>query len=221
MRLYSVADILAWHPCERYTEQSLGEMFGRRKSVSLIEILSADISDDDAIWAACHAMDERQRRLFACECAESVLHLANDPRSTEAVRVARLYAYGMATDAELDAAWAAARDAAWAAAGAAAGASAWDAAWAAAGAAARAADRAAWDAAWDAGADAWDAAWDAARAAAGAAWDAAWDAGADAWDAAWDAARAAAGAAWDAAWDAARAAARQALLMLALAGEIE
>ena len=211
MKRYSVADILAWNPCERYTEQSLGTMFGRRKSVSLVDILSADISDEDAIWAAYHAMDDRQRRLFACDCAESVLPLANDPRSTDAVRVARLYAYGMATEAELAAAWAAASDAA--------GAAAWDAAWDAARAAARAA---AWDAARAAArAAAWAAAWDAA------AWAAAWDAASDAArDAAWDAARdaawdAARDAAWDAARDAAIAAARQSLLMLALAGEIE
>ena len=167
MKRYTIKGILAWNPCERYTEEYLRELMGRRESVSLIEILVADISSEDAVWAACHAMNDRQRRHFACDCAESVLHLANDPRSSEAVRVARLYADGRATDDELAAAWAAARDAARDAARAAA----WAAAWAAASAAARAA---AWDAAWAA---AWDAAWDAARAAArDAARDAAWDA---------------------------------------------
>ena len=193
MKRYTIKGILAWNPCERYTEEYLRELMGRRESVSLIEILAADVLAEDAVWAACHAMNDRQRRHFACDCAESVLHLANDPRSSEAVRVARLYADGRATDDELAAAWAAARDAARDAARAAA----WAAAWAAASAAARAARAAAWDAAWDA-----------ARAAA---WNAALDA-------AWDAARAAArDAARDAAWDAAR----QTLLMLALAGEIE
>jgi len=194
MKRYTIKDILAWNPCERYTEESLRKMMGWKKSVSLIEILVANILlDEDAVWAACKAMSDRQRRHFACDCAESVLHLSNDPRSSEAVRVARLYADGRATDDELAAAWAAARDAARDAARAAA----WAAAWAAASAAARAARAAAWDAAWDA-----------ARAAA---WNAALDA-------AWDAARAAArDAARDAAWDAAR----QTLLMLALAGEIE
>jgi hypothetical protein len=174
MKRYTINDMLDWHPCERYTKESLKDLMGRKKSVSLIEILTCDISDNDAIWAACRAMDDRARRHFACDCAESVLHLAPDPRSTEAVRVARLFADGKATDEEL----AAARDAAWAAA-----------------------RDAARDAAWAAARDAaWAAAWDAAR-------DAAWAA---AWDAAWAAAR-------DAAWDAAR----QALLVLALSGEIE
>ena len=85
------------------------------------------------------AWDDRLARHFACDCAERVMRATGwaDARSWDAVRVARRYANGHATEAELDAAWAAARDA-WAAAeGAAwaAGAAAWaaarDAAWAA------------------------------------------------------------------------------------------
>jgi len=95
---------------------------------------------------------ERTARLFAADCAEHVLdaledRYPSDPRSRNAIAVARRFANGQATQDEL----AAARDAAWAAA--------WAAAWDAARAAARAA--------------AWAAARDAARAAA---WDAAWDA---------------------------------------------
>ena len=98
--------------------------------------------------------NDRTARLFACDCADRALVLIDkpDPRCIEAVRVARLYAIGEATQEQLDAAGAAARTAARDAA--------WDAARAAAGAAARAA---AWPAAWDA---ARDAAWAAAGAAA-------------------------------------------------------
>jgi hypothetical protein len=80
-------------------------------------------------------------RLFACDCAEELFRVAKwtDPRSLNAIRVARLYATGKTTDAELTAARDAARDAAWAAARAAARAVARDAAW---------------DAAWDAARDA-------------------------------------------------------------------
>ena len=74
-------------------------------------------------WEACC-------RLYAADCAERALNLYGgdvDPRSREAIRVARLHAQGLASDAELaaaawaaaaaaDAAWAAARAAAWAAA---------------------------------------------------------------------------------------------------------
>ncbi len=96
-------------------------------------------------------------REWACDCAERALNRERekgrepDPRSWEAIAVARRYAKGEATKEELDAAWDAAkdaaRDAAWAAA--------WDAAWAAARDAAKAAAKAAaWDAAWAAARDA-------------------------------------------------------------------
>ena len=66
--------------------------------------------------------NDRTARLFACDCAEWVLCLIEnpDPRSIDAVRVSRLFAVGKATAVELAAARAAG-DAAWAAA--------WDAAW--------------------------------------------------------------------------------------------
>jgi hypothetical protein len=120
----------------------------------------------DAIWAL-RAVEgyDREIRLMACDFAESVVHLANDDRSVNAIAVSRRYANGEATLEELDTARAAAEDA-----------------WAA-GAAAGAARAAAWAAAWAAAEDAW-AAW-AAGAAAGAAWAAAGDA---AWAAAGDAA---------------------------------
>ena len=95
-------------------------------------------------------------RLFACDVAEDALSLIDspDPRSIAAIEVARRYAVGDATSAELcaagAAAWDAARDAAWDAAGDARDA-ARDAARAAAGVAAGyAAGVAAGDAAWSA-----------------------------------------------------------------------
>ena len=82
--------------------------------------------------------NDKTARLFACDCAEYALGLVKkpDPRSVEAVRVARLFALGEATGDELAAAYAAARDAAYAACAArdaacAAWNAAWDAAWAA------------------------------------------------------------------------------------------
>jgi len=94
------------------------------------------------------AWNDRNLRLFACECAERALDAEEkagrkvDPRSRAVVEVARRYARGNATAEELAAAWEAAWAAAWAAAGAAAAAAraaAWEAAWAAADAAAAAA----------------------------------------------------------------------------------
>jgi len=71
--------------------------------------------------------NERTQRLFAADCAEHVAHLYN--RSTgwqpaDTIEVARRYANGLASEAELAAAW----EAAWAAAQAAVGAAARNAA---------------------------------------------------------------------------------------------
>jgi hypothetical protein len=156
----------------------------------------------DTLWVLDNVIgNKRLCRLFAADCAESVLpiferHRPDDDRPRHAISVGR-------DPNSTDAARAAAGDAARAASCAAevAAGAAW-AAGAAAGAAAGDAARAAGDAAWAAGAAAGAAAGDAARAAAWAAGDAAraeaittrvgaWAA----WDAAWDAAR-------DAAWDA-------------------
>jgi len=115
--------------------------------------------------------NDKTARLFACDCAEYALGFVKnpDPRSVEAVRVARLFAIGEATNEELDAASVAASAAAWPARDAAS-AAAWPAAGVAASAAAiaaaSAAARATWDAAKATARDAratWDA-WDAARA---------------------------------------------------------
>jgi len=147
----------------------LGKTQADDEPLALTTILDSN-GLDDALWClrACDGID-REARLYAVWCARQVQHLMKDQRSLAALDVAKRYANGEATDAELvaarAAAWAAARDAARDAAWAAAWDAARDAAWAAA-----------WDAAWAA---AWAAAWDAA-------WAAAWDA---ARDAAWDAAR--------------------------------
>ncbi len=123
----------------------LGKTEADDEPLSLLTILEGN-GIDDALWAL-RAVDghDREMRLFACDCAESVLHLCedehpNDSRVRDCIDTARRYANGRATYSELQAA----RDAAW------------DAAWAAAWAARDAARDAAWDAAWAA---AWDAAW--------------------------------------------------------------
>ena len=110
----------------------------------------------DAVWALCAVEGkDKEIRLFAADCAESVLHIyekqyPNDDRPRKAIQAARDYANGLINEDKLSAS----RDAACAAAGAAAGEAAGEAAWAA----------------WDATrAAAWEAAWEAARDAGGAA----------------------------------------------------
>jgi hypothetical protein len=140
------------------------------EELSLLTILESN-GLQDALWATrCLEGHNKEIRLMACYFAESVVHLTNDERCLNAIKVSRDYVNGLATSEELDAASDAASDAARAAARAAradACDTASDAAWAAARAAAWAARAAAW-AAW--------AARDAAKAAARAARDAARDA---------------------------------------------
>ena len=149
--------IRAHKPCtEGWTKllRNLGKTKADDEPLAITTILESN-GLDDALWCLC-AVDGHQRemRLFAVDCARSVQHLMTDPRSIAAIDVAERHAEGMATDAELDAAWAAAMAAAWAAARAAAMDAAWAAAWAAAMDAARAAaSAAAWAAAWEVQAD--------------------------------------------------------------------
>ena len=126
--------------------KGLGKTAADDEPLELVRVLEIN-GLDDALWAlrACDGID-RAARLYACDMAAAVAHLANNARCDTAIAVARRFANGTATSDELDAARDAARDAAWYAAGDAAGDAAWDAAWDAAGAAAGAA---AWDAAGD------------------------------------------------------------------------
>ncbi len=77
--------------------------------------------------------NEKSARLFACDCAERVVHLCgDDPRPRKAIEVARRFANDETSQDELRTAWDAARAAAWDAAWDAARDAAWDAARAAA-----------------------------------------------------------------------------------------
>jgi len=146
MTTITVADIMFARPCPDYPESRVRALVGDG-GVTPHQLAALDIPADDRLWGLIYcAMDDRQRRLLACDCAERALSRVEspDPRSLNAVAVARRYARGDATDEELAAAWDAAWDAAWAAARDAA----WDAAWDAARAAGDAAGDAAWDATW-------------------------------------------------------------------------
>ena len=53
--------------------------------------------------------NEQTARLFACDCAERVMHRAKDKRYVNAILVERRYAFGLATQKELAAGWTAER----------------------------------------------------------------------------------------------------------------
>ncbi len=163
----TMEDVLEWGPCTEYDLALLKALADGRRSLTPLEVLALDILIADRLWVVLREelLPAKQLRLFACRCAdrafrtERVAGREPDERSVNAVRIARRFAAGKATDTELAAAWAAAGAAAWAAAGAAAGAAARAAARAAAGAAARAAAGAAAGAAARAAAGAAAGAW--------------------------------------------------------------
>ena len=108
--------------------KNLGKTHADDEPLAITTILESN-GLDDALWCL-RAVNGHQRemRLFAVECARSMQHLMKDPRSLAALDVAERHANGLATDAELSAAW----SAAWAAARDADGNAARDAAWSAA-----------------------------------------------------------------------------------------
>jgi hypothetical protein len=140
--------IMSLGPCDDWPESRVWRAVPKR--IPLTEFLRAEhIPVDDRLWVALHRkiLSDRILRLFACDCAERALQRERDagrepdPRSWNAVAVARRYAAGEATDEEL--------------------ADAWTSAWAASLSTCEAASEAASPNAW-AACSAWHAAWEAA-----------------------------------------------------------
>jgi len=146
----TLAKIRAERPCHPgYGKlcRSLGGVskYGKDTPVTFRQIYDI-LGYEDTLWCLC-AIDEKWSGLlrhYAVDNVEDVRHLLTDERSLSALRVARRFVDGEATDEELNDARAAARAAAQAAAKAAARDAAWDAVMSDAGDAARAAS---WDAA--------------------------------------------------------------------------
>ena len=130
----TLARIRAHSPCAGGWAKLLSHL-GKTKAddapIGLDEILASN-GLDDALWCLRSVPEESRRwRHLAVRFARTVDHLMTDHRSLTALDVAERYADGLASDADLAAAWDAARDAAWDAAwdaAAAARAAAWDAA---------------------------------------------------------------------------------------------
>ena len=113
MKTMTVEDIMKHNPC--YKRERIIELWAGRESLSFSDVAKLDIPDVDKIWAGVYCyMDDRQRRLFAVQCARRALsRVVNpDPLSVAACDVAERFANGEATLDELSAARDAARDAA-------------------------------------------------------------------------------------------------------------
>ena len=111
--------------------------YGKNTPIPLSRIVESN-GLADALWClqAVSPEQEKERdaiaRLFACDCAEHVLHYfednyPEDKRPRQAIEAARRLMAGAITSKELAAAGTTAWDAAWAASGDAARAAAWDA----------------------------------------------------------------------------------------------
>jgi len=96
-----------------YGAARMREIYAGRKTWTIVQIIQEigpkyAIPPKDLIWTALRKdfFTPRALRLLACKFATRALsRVANpDPRSVRAVEVARRYAVGMATDAELDSA---------------------------------------------------------------------------------------------------------------------
>ena len=103
--------IRAQHPCEDGWKRlliDLGKTKADDEPLPLVTILNSN-GIDDALWClrAVEGFD-KEKRLFAVWCARQVQHLMKDDRGVAAVDVAERFANGLASQEELEAAWAAA-----------------------------------------------------------------------------------------------------------------
>ena len=179
MKLYTTLNIIRQHnPCKESWEKAL-RLLGKTKPDDdplSFEWILDNMGIRDATWWLQAVRDEdrvdveRDARLFACDCAESVLdnfesEHPQDGRVRECINVSRLFARGETNDEARSAAYSAADSAAWSAARSAAYSAANSAAWSAADSAAWSeADSAAYSAAYSAAnSAAYSAGWSAER----------------------------------------------------------
>jgi hypothetical protein len=99
--------IKAFNPCKDGWEKLLtylNKTESDDEELSLLTILKSN-GFDHALWAL-RTLEgfDKEKRLMACDFAESVVHLAKDERSVNAIKVSRNYANGIATKEELTAA---------------------------------------------------------------------------------------------------------------------
>ena len=121
LRRITVARVMSWKPCPGWPRERVEAIFVGRSSMTPIEFTELeDVPAKDRLWLVLReeVIPARELRLIACWSAERALRRERaagrepDARSWAAVRVARRYALGRATVAELAAAAAAAATAA-------------------------------------------------------------------------------------------------------------
>jgi hypothetical protein len=116
MKTYTIPEF-----CLRHNACEEGREWATANCTSMQEVWET-AKPEWLIWIATRpgVLTDKELRLFAVWSARQVQHSMTDPRSINALDVAERHANGLATDEEMEAAYAAARDAARAAAYAAA-----------------------------------------------------------------------------------------------------
>ena len=119
MKSITLDEIMDLYPCGEYSRERIAKLMGRRKSVTALDVLAADIPDGDRLWLVLRPelLDERTLRELACDFAQSALerHGNGDIRSQQAVDMALGYAAGVVCADDMAEVRADARYAAWAA----------------------------------------------------------------------------------------------------------
>ena len=105
--------LLSFRPCDNYKDREyVLSLTGGREEIEVVDVPSLPIPEQDKVWLLLKVLGifdgaEKKQRLFACDCAERALLREReagrepDPRSWNAVSVAREYAMGRASKEEL------------------------------------------------------------------------------------------------------------------------
>ena len=111
MKTVSINQVMGWRPCPNYPQKRITELFAGKEFLSWEDVVALDIPTEDKLWALLREdfIPDRELHLLACDFAEKVLHLTDDPRCAEVIRVKRIWVDGKATYEELAAVWDAAR----------------------------------------------------------------------------------------------------------------
>ena len=92
--------MLADRPTNDWTPKLVAKLWKGRAALTLREVAALKVDARDRLFLILeHFLDDRRRRLLACDLAEQALATAGDasPVCVEAIRVARAYAHGEAS----------------------------------------------------------------------------------------------------------------------------
>jgi len=92
--------VLATLPANSWMAKQVAKAWRGRGALTVDEVATLKVDVRDRLWVIlAHFLDERRRRLLACDLAEQALTQAGDadPLCLEAIRVARAYANGEAS----------------------------------------------------------------------------------------------------------------------------